>query len=45
MPSERDKTRGWLPWWLRQPEVCLGGGGFLLFLLLSLALLIYNFTG
>ena len=34
--------RHYWPWWLRQPEVSVGGGGLLVFLLLVAALLIYN---
>lgn len=33
--------RRW-PWWLNQPEVSLGGGGIILFLLLAGVMLIYN---
>lgn len=40
--DELKKRSSRWPWWLKQPEVFVGGGGLILFLLLSVALLIYN---
>ncbi len=40
--ERRDGVRRRCPWWIRQPEVFVGGGGVILFLLLSIALLLYS---